>query len=265
MFTEQLLRKGLKTHVFGNKIYAFDSVDSTNNCAKAVAGIGAAEGTVIISEQQTAGRGRLGRQWQAEPNQNLMFSLVLRPKISPETLNLLPLYVAVAVSEAIERTTGLNVECKWPNDILYQGKKLAGILIEASTKQNAVEYVVIGIGINVNQMKFEGDLLSKATSLRLECQKEVDRLVLFRQVLTSLESGYKAVSSSGFQSVIPQWSARSTMINRQVSVSEHGNIISGIVKGLSPDGGLVLRTNGTEQTVFAGDVTILQIQQPANP
>jgi BirA family transcriptional regulator, biotin operon repressor / biotin---[acetyl-CoA-carboxylase] ligase len=258
MFTEQLLRKGLRTRVFGNKIYAFDSVDSTNNCAKAVAGIGAAEGTVIITEQQTAGKGRLGRQWQAEPNQNLMFSLVLRPKITPESLNLLPLYVAVAVSEAIERATGLKTECKWPNDILYKGKKLAGILIEGSTKQNAVEYVVIGIGINVNQTKFEGELLVKASSLKLECQKEIDRVALFREVLTSLESGYKTDSSTGFQSVVPQWTSRSTMINRQVSVSQHGNIISGIVKGLSPDGGLILGINGSEQTVFAGDVTVLQ-------
>ena len=180
MFSEQILRKGLKTRVFGNKIYTFDSVDSTNNCARAVAACGAAEGTIIITEHQTAGKGRLGRHWQAEPNQNLMFSLVLRPNVSPESINLLPLYVAVAVSDAIENATGLKVECKWPNDILYNGKKVAGILIEGSIKQNAVEYVVIGIGINVNQMKFDGDLTTKASSLRLECQKEIDRTVLFR-------------------------------------------------------------------------------------
>ena len=258
MFTEQFLRKGLKTRAFGSKIYAFDSVDSTNNCAKAVAGCGAPEGTVVITEHQTAGRGRFGRQWEAEANQNLMFSLVLRPKAAPESFNLLPLYVAVAVSEAIERATGLKVECKWPNDILYRGKKLAGILIEGSVKHNTVEHVVIGIGINVNQMKFEGDLLAKASSLRIECQKEIDRAMLFREVLDSLEREYAAISRAGFQSIVPQWLSRSTMINRTISVSQQGNVISGVVKGLSLEGGLILQTNGSEQTLIAGDVTVLQ-------
>jgi BirA family biotin operon repressor/biotin-[acetyl-CoA-carboxylase] ligase len=259
MLSEQFLRKGLKTRVFGNKIYSFDSIDSTNNCAKAVAGCGASEGTVVIAEQQTAGKGRLGRLWEANPNENLMFSVVLRPKTAADALNLLPLYVAVAVSRAIERVTGLKVECKWPNDILYNGKKLAGILIEGSVKQNMVDYVVIGVGINVNQEKFDGELSSKASSLRLESEKEVDRVSLFREILKGLEDDYKGFQNSGFQSVVPQWISRSTMINRPISVSQQGNIISGVVKGLSADGGLVLQTNGTEQTVFAGDVTVLQV------
>ncbi len=259
MLSEHLLRKGLKTRVFGNKIYSFDSIDSTNNCAKAIAGCGATEGTVVIAEQQTAGKGRLGRLWQSNPNENLMLSVVLRPRVSPNALNLLPLYVAVAVSEAVEKVTGLKVECKWPNDILYNGKKLAGILIEGSVKQNLVEYVVIGIGINVNQAKFEGELSTKASSLRMESQKEVDRPTLFRELLKSLEGQYKATSTSGFQSVVPQWIARSTMMNRTISVSQQGTIISGVVKGLSADGGLVLQTNGSEQTLFAGDVTVLQV------
>lgn len=258
MYTEQFLRKGLKTRLFGNKIYTFNSVDSTNNCARAVADCGAPEGTVVVTEEQTAGRGRLGRQWLAEPNQNLMFSLLLRPNVSPEMLNLLPLYVAVAVSEAIERATGLSVECKWPNDILFKGKKIAGILIEGSVKKNLVEYVVIGIGINVNQVKFPGDLLAKASSLKLECQKEFDRAVLFREALKSLEDEYAVVSSTGFQSVVPQWLTRSTMINQTISVNQQVNIISGVVKGLSSNGGLILETNGIEHTVLAGDVSVLQ-------
>ncbi len=259
MFTERFLRKGLKTRVFGNKIYTFDSIDSTNNCAKAVAGIGAAEGTVVITEEQTAGKGRLGRPWQANPNENLMFSLVLRPRVSADSLNLLPLYVAVAVAQAIEAVTGLNVDCKWPNDILYKGKKVAGILIEGSVKQNAVDYVVIGIGVNVNQVRFDGELSTKASSLRMEARKEIDRAVLFREILKGLESDYMSFQTSGFQSVVPQWLARSSMVNRTISISQQGNTISGVVKGLSADGGLVLQTNGAEKTVFAGDVTVLQV------
>ena len=259
MFSEHALRKGLKTRVFGNKIFTFDSIDSTNNCAKAVAGCGATEGTVVIAEQQTAGRGRMGRPWQANPNENLIFSIVLRPRLSADALNLLPLYVAVAVSEAIESVTGLKVECKWPNDILYNGKKLAGILIEGSLKQDKVDYVVIGVGINVNQTKFEGDLSAKASSLKLESKKEIDRARLFKEILSGLEKDYRMFQTSGFQSVVPQWIAHSSMLEKTISVSQQGNVISGVVKGLSPEGGLVLKTNGAEQTVFAGDVTVLQM------
>ena len=257
MYTERFLRKGLSTRLFGTKIYTFDTVDSTNNCARAVADCGAPEGTVIVTEHQTAGRGRLGRPWLAEPHQNLMLSLLLRPNVSPETLNLLPLYVAVALSETIERVSGLNVECKWPNDILFKGKKIAGILIEGSVKKGLVEYVVIGIGINVNQEKFPGDLTAKASSLKLECNKEFDRAELFKQLLKSLEDGYTVVSATDFQSVVPQWLSRSTMVNRTISVSQQGNVISGVVKGLSPNGGLILESDGIERTILAGDVSVL--------
>jgi len=257
MYTEQALRKRLNTSVFGHKIYTFETIDSTNNCAKAIAGCWGEEGTVVIAEQQTAGRGRLGRIWEASPNENLIFSIVLRPKVAPGGLNLLPLYAAVAIAEAIEKATALKVECKWPNDLLVGKRKIAGILIEGSVKQNIVEYVVIGIGINVNQKRFAGELQSKATSLSLETGKVIDRADLFRTILSSLEQHYNAVAAKGFNSIIPLWVSRSTMINRTISVSQQGNVISGIVKGLSTDGGLILQSNGTEKTLFAGDVTVV--------
>ena len=257
MYNGHALRKGLKTQLFGNKIYTFDTIDSTNNCARALASCWAEEGTVIIAEQQTAGRGRLGRMWQANPNENLMFSIILRPEVSPETLNLMPLYVAVAVAEAVERVTKLEVECKWPNDLLINRKKFAGILLEGSVKQNAVEYVVIGIGVNVNQQSFAGELEHRATSLRLETHREVDRTALFRKILKSLEGHYNIVSSKGFQSILPLWTSHSSMINKKISVSQQGNVISGVVKGLSTEGGLILQSEGSEKTLFAGDVTIV--------
>jgi BirA family biotin operon repressor/biotin-[acetyl-CoA-carboxylase] ligase len=257
MYTEQTLRKGLSARVFGNKIYTFESIDSTNNCAKAVAGCGATEGTVIISELQTAGKGRLGRSWNANANENLTFSLVLRPKVPPEALNLLPLYVAVGIAQAIEGMTKLKVECKWPNDLLINKKKVAGILAEGSIKQNMVEFVVIGVGINVNQRVFGVDLFGKATSLFLECQHELDRKTLFQNILVSLENHYRTVSKQGFQSIIPLWLSKSTMINKPISLSQQGSVISGVVKGLSTEGGLILQTNGALKTVFSGDVTVV--------
>ena len=257
MFTEKILHKGLKTRSFGNKIYTFETIDSTNNCAKVVAGVGAQEGTVVIAEEQTAGRGRLGRLWHSNPHENLTFSIVLRPRIGNEGFNLLPLYAAVAVAEAIERITQLRVECKWPNDLIIDKKKVAGILIEGSFKDNASEYVILGIGINVNQQTFPNDLMQKATSLSLATNKEIDRAELFREVLRSLERHYQTIRSSAFPSILSAWLLRSSLIDKPISISQHGTLISGIVRGLNSDGGLIIQTNESTQTVFAGDVTVV--------
>ncbi|MBI5474576.1 MAG: biotin--[acetyl-CoA-carboxylase] ligase [Ignavibacteriae bacterium] len=257
MFTERELRRGLRAKVFGNKIYTFQTIDSTNNCIKALANVGAAEGVVVLAEQQTAGRGRLGRTWLSQPEENLTFSVLLRPEVSTESINLLPLYVAVAVSQAIENSTGLRAECKWPNDLLIDKKKVAGILIESSMRQNRLEYVVVGLGLNVNQMQFTNGLLQKATSLKLETGKDFDRAKLLREILFNLETHYTQAVENDFKSVIPFWLSRTTMINKPIVVSQGNDIISGVVTGLSLDGGLVLQTNGRSQTMFAGDVTIL--------
>ncbi len=257
MLSEREIRRGLKTKSFGNKIYTFDTIDSTNNCARALANVGAPEGIVVFSEEQTAGRGRLGRTWVSKPAENLMFSLLLRPQIPPESLNLLPLYVGVAVAQAIEKATNLKVECKWPNDLLINNHKVAGILIESALSKSKVDFVVIGVGINVNQREFPPDLMQKATSLSLETKKQVDRAQLFREILAVLEQHYAKSSATGFQSVVPFWQERSTIINKPITVSQSGTVVSGIVKGLSKEGGLVLRVNGSEKTLFAGDVTIL--------
>ncbi len=257
MFTERELRRGLKAKVFGSKIYTFQTIDSTNNCIKALANVGANEGVVVFAEQQTAGRGRMGRSWLSQPEENLTFSVLLRPHISAEAINLLPLYVAIAVAQAIENVTGLHVECKWPNDLLIEKKKVAGILIEGSLRQNQLDYVVIGLGVNVNQLQFGNGLLQKATSLRLETGREFDRARLLREILHSLETHYVQAVENEFKSVVPFWMSRTSMINKSIVVSQGGDVIAGIVKGLSNEGGLILQTNGKTQTMFAGDVTIL--------
>ena len=253
------LKKGLHTKRFGQKIFSFETIDSTNNCAKALAACWAEEGTVVLAEEQTAGRGRLGRTWLAAPNENLTFSLVLRPELPSEAMNLLPLYAAVGVAEAIEKTTGLAVECKWPNDLIIGGKKLAGILLEGSLKEESVDYVVIGIGLNVNQTDFPPDLASRATSLRLESGRDVDRAELLRTILRTLEEHYRTIMKQGFHAILPLWLSRTHMINRQITVSQDGTTLSGVVTGLSPEGALILRTNGTEKTLYAGDVSIVEM------
>lgn len=257
MFTERELRRGLKTQVLGQKIYTFETIDSTNNCAKTVANVDAPEGVIVIAEEQTAGRGRLGRTWQANAGENLTFSVLLRPKAASEAMNLLPLFAAVATAEAIASVTNLNVECKWPNDLLIGKKKVGGILIEGSVKSGTLEYVVLGFGINVNQVQFSADLKEKATSLKLESNQEIDRAKLFKEIVRTLEEKYKTTVKTGFQSVIPSWLEHSRIINQPIALSQQGNVIMGIVSGLSKDGGLVLQTNGSKQTFYAGDVTVL--------
>lgn len=257
MFTERELRKGLNTKAFGSRVFTFEKIDSTNNCARALANVGKEEGIVVIAEEQTAGKGRLGRSWEANRGENLTFSILLRPKVSPEAINLLPLSVGVAIAEAIERVTRLKVECKWPNDLLLNGKKVAGILMESSMRENTVDFVVVGVGLNVNQTQFSPNLQARATSLKLESKQEIDRARLFKEILASLESNYYAGLKTEFKSVLSSWLRRAPMLNRPIVISQQGNIISGYVRGLSADGGLVLQTNGTEKTLYAGDVTIL--------
>ncbi len=251
------LKKKLNGRKFGSKIFTFETIDSTNTCARALAGCWAEEGTLVFAERQTAGKGRLGRSWIANPYENLTFSLILRPTLPPEALNLLPLYAAVAVAEAIEHETGLSVECKWPNDILIGGKKSAGILLEGSLKEEGLDYVVLGIGINVNQTSFPDDIAPRATSLKVQAGRDIDRILLLRQILRTLEIHYTAIMKKGFQNLIPLWLSRTTMLNKEISVAHDGTVLSGIVKGLSPEGALILDAGGTEKTLFAGDVTIL--------
>lgn len=245
---------------FGKKVYTFQTIDSTNNCARALAGCWAEEGTVVIAEEQTAGKGRLGRTWLATPGENLTFSIILRPSLPSEEMNLLPLLVAVGVARAVESVISMNVQCKWPNDLLLDGKKFAGVLMEGVLSNNAVDYVVVGIGINVNQTLFPPELAERATSLRLATGASINRDTLFRAILHSLETEYDSLSASGFHEVLPRWLSYAPIVGRQVTISQDGSILAGTVRGISKHGGLIVETNGEERVVFAGDVTILNME-----
>jgi BirA family biotin operon repressor/biotin-[acetyl-CoA-carboxylase] ligase len=248
----------LPTQRFGKRLYSFDSIDSTNSCAKVLAGVGAEEGTVVLAEYQTAGRGRLGRRWEAEPRQNLIFSLVLRPSTPADHINLLPLYVAVALAQAVEETTGLRPECKWPNDLLCDKRKFAGILMEGSVTGGLIDHVIVGIGMNVNQTSFPPELQDRATSLSLACGHEIDRFALLNAILLRLEKLYTELSRKGFSSVLTMWEEYASLRRRYITVSHNGLTTRGLVSGLSKEGGLIIQANGEEHTFFAGDVTILE-------
>lgn len=249
------LQRGLNTHTFGRKLFVYNSIDSTNACAKLLASTGIEEGTVVIAEYQTAGRGRLRRTWIAESGSNLLFSVIIRPRLERDKAGLLPFFAAASIALAVEAVTGKPCECKWPNDLLMNGKKFCGILIESAFQHHLLDYAVIGIGLNVNQKSFSGELADRATSLSRECDKEFDRKDIFHRVMTSLESLYTEVVKGNFSTTLKEWKTHSTMFDKFITLTQAGEEIHGRAIALAADGGLVLTTPDGQRVYYAGDVT----------
>lgn len=260
MISPDILRGGLRTEFFGRKVYTFQTIDSTNSCARTLAACWAEEGTVVIAEEQTAGRGRLGRSWHAAPGENLTFSLILRPSIPPDRMGLLSLLIAAGIARGIEESTGLRVFCKWPNDLLYGGKKLAGILLEGSFAGDRVDHVVVGIGLNVNQREFPPEIAPRATSLARELNAPLDRIGLYKSLLKSLEDEYLAGNAEAYTSTVQRWLAYAPVIGRTISVSHQGEVLHGRVRGVNPDGSLLVANHTGDHTFLAGDVTIVDME-----
>jgi BirA family biotin operon repressor/biotin-[acetyl-CoA-carboxylase] ligase len=257
MYSKEELQQGLSTRVIGKKIFVFETIDSTNACTKLLGEAGTEEGCVVTADFQTSGRGRHGHSWVANPGENLLFSLLLRPVLSTESAGLLTLYASVAIARAVEKEIGGTIECKWPNDLLLNGKKISGILLENSFQQEALAYSVIGAGINVNQPEFPTELNDRATSLARERKTACDRKHLFQTILQEMDLLYQDVRKGDFSLVIKEWARRCTMFGRPVTVEQHDRTISGIVLRLNDDGGLVLETPQGTKTVYAGDVSVV--------
>lgn len=257
MYSKEELQDGLSTKAVGTKLFVFESIDSTNSCAKTLAEAGMDDGAVVFAEYQSEGRGRLGRSWLAEPGKNLLFSSILRPPISKEQSGMLTFFAAVAVARALESVTSLKTECKWPNDILLNGKKCCGILLENSFGKESLDYSIVGIGINVNQNSFQDDVSAKATSLALAVGSEVDRKGLFQSVMRELDTLYADVRHGKFSRIFLEWNNRCTMFGRDVTVAREGATLHGKALGLNSDGGLILEIPGGKEIIYAGDVTVI--------
>jgi BirA family biotin operon repressor/biotin-[acetyl-CoA-carboxylase] ligase len=256
MLSKKELQSGLNTKIFGRKMYVYDSIDSTNACAKVLASIGMQEGTVVISDYQTDGKGRQGRTWQSEPGSNLLISIIVRPSLNINTSHLLPFFAAAGVALAVEALTGIHCECKWPNDILINGKKCCGILMESTFQQDALDYAIIGIGLNVNQNIFPENLQRTATSLKLECKKEFERKTVFQEIMRKIELLYKNVSSGNFEITLKEWKTRATIFGKQIILTQNGESIRGRATALTADGGLLLSTEKEQKIYYTGDITL---------
>jgi BirA family biotin operon repressor/biotin-[acetyl-CoA-carboxylase] ligase len=247
------VNRHLNTRFMGKKIYYFDSIASTMDVANQLAIKGLPEGTVVLAEAQTKGRGRLGRTWQSPKYKGIYLSLILKPRILPNQAPIFTLLAAVSICEAIKEITSLDTQIKWPNDILLQHKKLGGILTELNAEMDEVHFVIIGIGLNVNNDK--KSLIGAATSLREEKKVSINRVELLQQILRKIEENYLVLQKKGSAAVIEKWREYNITLGKRIKVICQREHLEGVASDIDTDGGLLLRNDsGLTQKVMAGDV-----------
>lgn len=256
IISEQSIRIHLKTSQFGKKIDLFKSIDSTNTFAKKLAQLNAEHGTVIISEEQTEGKGRLGRNFFSPNRSGIYLSIILRPQLDLESSTLITSLVAVAVAGAIEKLTGIETKIKWVNDIYINGKKVCGILTEAGLnfESGTLDYAVVGIGINVSTAKFPDAIKDKATSIELEAKKSISRSELIAEVLNQLEDEYKKINSKSF---LKEYINRSNIIGQEITIITNDSSYPATAINIDENARLVIRTkDGEEKTLNSGEISI---------
>jgi BirA family biotin operon repressor/biotin-[acetyl-CoA-carboxylase] ligase len=253
----QQVRDGLITRRLGTNLHYFSEIDSTNSYARRLAEQGAGEGEVIIAETQTRGRGRLGRTWVSPPWVNLYFSVILRPQLPPVNAPQLTLMAAVALTDTIASFIGTLPTIKWPNDILVGGKKLAGVLTESSCDSERIEFVILGIGVNLNYpLALMPEVIrERATSVLILTKNYVSREAFVRRLIQDLDRCYGELEEDGFDSLATRWEALFGLRGKKVRVEMSDGIMIGTAKGIDRDGALILEgEEGKCRRIIAGDV-----------
>ena len=245
-----------KTRILGRKLYLYERLDSTNDTAQQLAVEGAPEGTLVVAGEQSRGRGRSGRTWFSEGRCGLYLSLILRPPIKPQVAPLLSLATAVAVHRSIEEVCGLVADIKWPNDILIRQKKCSGILLELYSDSDEIKYLILGIGVNINNERFPSELEGLATSLFLETGRHFSRAEVLLAIVEHFEPVYERFLASGGREIVQAWKTHSTFADgKRVFVELGDKAIMGTTKGVSAKGGLqVLLENGQIEELISGDI-----------
>jgi len=244
---------------FGRLLRYHDEIESTNIEAKSIADAGAPEGTVVIAECQTAGRGRLGRRWVSPAGKGLLFSVLLRPSLPMGEAHLLTLVAATAAAQAIETQTGVSPDIKWPNDLFIGDKKVGGILTEVAGEQDEVDWVIVGIGLNVNTEYSELPVALRrtATSLKMVTGEPVDRSDLLAAILLSLEAHYRQAATDGFDETLSAFRARDYLLRRSVSVETREGPVVGKASGIDERGALLVELPHRQMRRFhSGDVSL---------
>ncbi len=256
----QELRLRLKTRFLGKAIHYYQEVGSTNNIALQLAAEGAPEGTVVLAEYQTGGRGRFGRKWFSPAGKNLILSLILRPPFAPGRASQLGITAAVSAAVCLRDLFALPALIKWPNDICVHGKKAGGILTELVAELDQVHHAVVGVGLNLNLEKHEIPLSLRhnCTSAAIETGKKCDRVEVAARFLKDLEDRYRCLLREGFSPIIDEWTDLSLTLGRRLEARSEGRTLTGFPTGLDEDGSLLLRLDsGITARISAGDIRIV--------
>ncbi|RSL33437.1 biotin--[acetyl-CoA-carboxylase] ligase [Salibacterium salarium] len=252
------IKARLHTKKMGHSIIYKKEVTSTQEVAHELARNGAEEGTVVVAETQQKGKGRLNREWHSPSGTGLWFSLILRPDVIPQKAPQLTLLTAVAVTEGIMEATGIQAQIKWPNDILIDDKKTAGILTEMQSEPDRVQAVIIGIGLNINQQAehFPAELLTKATSLALENDGTTfQRADVISAILKRIEQWYFHFLQYGFKEIRKRWESLAVTIGKEITAVTMTKTVSGLAEGITEDGVLLLKKqDGTTEYIYSADI-----------
>jgi BirA family biotin operon repressor/biotin-[acetyl-CoA-carboxylase] ligase len=252
---------GLGTQVFGHAgFHFFDDIGSTNDYAAELAERGCPEGTVVVADRQAKGKGQKGRKWFSPPGAGIYLSVVLRPKVRPKDAPKITLVAAVSAAETLISCAGLDIGIKWPNDIVVRGKKIAGILAETNIDGDAVNHVVLGVGINVNTRK--GDLPDRlggiATSVLMETGKPSPRSVLARVFLMDFETRYSSFLDGDFPEILARWKKLAVVRGKGVRIHEAGSVLEGTVVDVDHEGRLVIDDGGGRaNAICSGEIEFL--------
>lgn len=257
ILASQLLRQRLAGTIFAKRIHHFFQVDSTNNVAMRLGQEGEPHGAVVVAEEQTAGRGRVGNAWHSEKTSGIYLSVLLRPPIPPQQAPLITLLAGLAIRDAVREQTGLDADIRWPNDVLLGSKKFCGILTEMHAEPHQVRFVVVGIGINVNNARLPDALAGSATSLRIESGRAHSRLELTVKLLRALERDYNQFLAAGAAAPVERFAKASTWASgKRVRIATVNGAFTGVTTGLEPSGLLRVKRDdtGATEVVIAGEV-----------
>ncbi|MDP2168098.1 MAG: biotin--[acetyl-CoA-carboxylase] ligase [Thermodesulfovibrionales bacterium] len=245
---------------FGKEIIFLKKTASTNDLAMELAQNHAPEGTVVIADSQTNGRGRLGRRWSSPQGVNIYMSVILRPEIAPKDATLLTIMSAVSVAEAVKKTTGLDVTIKWPNDLIVSGRKLGGILLEMRSEPDRILFAVVGVGINVNirSSAFPPDIRDIATSVLEETGDQAKRTTIAAEILTGMENNLNLLKQGKISLLLQMWRGLSSTLGRDVIVTTGDITIRGTAEDIDREGRLILSTADGPLKISAGDLTVLR-------
>ncbi len=251
------IKWSLKTRTLGREVISYKKIDSTNTAAYDMAKKGIKEGVVVVADEQTKGRGRLGRTWASPARGGVYLSCILRPAMSPGEVPKLTLAASISVAKTIREVSGLTAVIKWPNDVLINSKKVSGILLEMKAEQDRLDFVIIGIGINVNTPL---KLLPKiGTSIAGELGEEISRIKLTQVLLENLEANYRLVTNGDFSKVIDEWKDLTDMLGSRIRITLPNREFEGQAIDVDSDGTLLVRLdNGFIEKIFSGDVRLLR-------